>query len=304
MRKYSALIAAFATGGIISIMVVANTNLGALTSNEVSMSVNQAIGVVLTTVMLAAGRKSALICPPRQKSRWYMYFGGLFGVLIMIANFYSVLNIGAALAMAAAVFGQSMTGLILDLGGFFHMKKRSFSTRKALSALVSFSGIFVMTFARGGSASLLYVLMGIGAGVLTMLQMCYNSSFAKKKGAIFSARQNALSGLLGTLAYAFVLLPDETAKGFMALSGVSLPAACLGGILAVAVVVSSNLIIPLVPALWSSLLMSAGQIITSVVIDAVFYGSFSPWLLCGALLLLAGMLLSFFSERSDESGEL
>ena len=215
-----------------------------------------------------------------------------------------ILTAAVALAMAAAVFGQSMTGLILDLGGFFHMKKRSFSTRKALSALVSFSGIFVMTFARGGSASLLYVLMGIGAGVLTMLQMCYNSSFAKKKGAIFSARQNALSGLLGTLAYAFVLLPDETAKGFMALSGVSLPAACLGGILAVAVVVSSNLIIPMVPALWSSLLMSAGQIITSVVIDAVFYGSFSPWLLCGALLLLAGMLLSFFSERSDESGEL
>ena len=104
MKKALCPIAAFLTGIVISVMVVANTRLGELTTNEVSMIVNQTIGVILTTLILLAGRRVESVNPPRRPSRWYMYFGGLFGVLIMIANFYSVLKVGAALAMSAAVW--------------------------------------------------------------------------------------------------------------------------------------------------------------------------------------------------------
>ena len=299
MKNSLCMIASFLTGAVISLMVVANTRLGSATTNEVSMIVNQAIGVVLTTVILIAGHKSTLINPPRRPSRWYMYFGGLFGVVVMICNFYSVLAVGATMAMAAAVFGQSLMGLLMDLFGLFGMQKRKTSGMKWISAAVSFAGIMMMVPASESPRSLTFIFLGILAGIVTMVQLSYNSAFAKAKGAVFSARQNAFSGLLGTVLYAFLLMRDATCAGFTRLPEVSITTAALGGVLAIVVVCSTNLIIPRIPALYSSLLLSTGQILASIVLDAVMYDIFSPMLLAGAIVMLAGIALSFLFERSQ-----
>ena len=299
MKKSIFYLVSFLTGAVISVMVVANTELGRITTNEVSLIVNQAIGVVLTTFILLAGRKNMLINPARQKSRWYMYFGGLFGICVMVCNFYSVLNVGSALAMAAAVFGQSITGLVTDLFGLFSMPKRKQSTLKWISLALSFTGIFVMSLSQSGSFKLVYILMGVLAGIMTMLQMTYNSSFAKAKGAVFSARQNALSGLAGTIIYAALLMPEETLHGFTLLPSASFLSIIAGGTLAIVVVVSTNLVIPRIPAVYSALLLSCGQILASIVIDTFLYDLFSPALLTGSLIMLAGIGLNFSADRKS-----
>lgn len=303
MGKSAAYFVSLLTGAVISVMVVANTELGRITSNEVSLIINQSIGVILTSLILLVGRKSPVIAPPRRSAKWYMWFGGLFGVFVMIFNFYSVMHIGASLAMAAAVFGQSATGLVLDLFGLAGMQKRKISPLKWLALLISFAGIAVMSLSQDGTWALAYIIMGVAAGVLTMLQLCYNSAFAAAKGAIFSARQNALSGLLGTLAYAFILLPVSTLEGFTRLPGTPVLTIVLGGVLAIFVVTSSNIIIPKIPAVYSSLLLSAGQILMSLVLDTLLYSSFSAPLLVGALVMLAGMLVNFLADRKAASGE-
>ncbi len=299
MKKSIFYLISFFTGAVISVMVVANTELGRITTNEVSLIVNQAIGVVLTTFILLAGRKNVLINPARQKSRWYMYFGGLFGICVMVCNFYSVLNVGSALAMAAAVFGQSITGLVTDLFGLFSMPKRKQSTLKWISLALSFTGIFIMSLSQSGSFKLVYILMGVLAGIMTMLQMTYNSSFAKAKGAVFSARQNALSGLAGTIIYAALLMPEETLHGFTLLPSASFLSIIAGGTLAIVVVVSTNLVIPRIPAVYSALLLSCGQILTSIVIDTFLYDLFSPALLTGSIVMLAGIGLNFSADRKS-----
>lgn len=297
MKKSIFYLVSFLTGAVISVMVVANTELGRITTNEVSLIVNQAIGVVLTTFILLAGRKSEIINPARKKSRWYMYFGGLFGICVMVCNFYSVLNVGSALAMAAAVFGQSLTGLVTDLFGLFSMPKRKQSTLKWISLALSFTGIFIMSLSQSGSFRLIYILMGVLAGIMTMLQMTYNSSFAKAKGAVFSARQNAISGLAGTIIYAALLMLEETLHGFTLLPSASFLSIITGGTLAIVVVVSTNLVIPRIPAVYSALLLSCGQILTSIVIDTFLYDLFSPSLLIGSLVMLAGIGLNFSADR-------
>ena len=299
MKKSIFYLISFLTGAVISVMVVANTELGRITTNEVSLIVNQAIGVVLTTFILLAGRKNVLINPARQKSRWYMYFGGLFGICVMVCNFYSVLNVGSALAMAAAVFGQSITGLVTDLFGLFSMPKRKQSKLKWISLALSFTGIFIMSLSQSGSFKLVYILMGVLAGIMTMLQMTYNSSFAKAKGAVFSARQNALSGLAGTIIYAALLMPEETLHGFTLLPSASFLSIIAGGTLAIVVVVSTNLVIPRIPAVYSALLLSCGQILTSIVIDTFLYDLFSPALLTGSIVMLAGIGLNFSADRKS-----
>ena len=299
MKKSIFYLVSFLTGAVISVMVVANTELGRITTNEVSLIVNQATGVVLTTFILLAGRKNVLINPARQKSRWYMYFGGLFGICVMVCNFYSVLNVGSALAMAAAVFGQSITGLVTDLFGLFSMPKRKQSKLKWISLALSFTGIFIMSLSQSGSFKLVYILMGVLAGIMTMLQMTYNSSFAKAKGAVFSARQNALSGLAGTIIYAALLMPEETLHGFTLLPSASFLSIIAGGTLAIVVVVSTNLVIPRIPAVYSALLLSCGQILTSIVIDTFLYDLFSPALLTGSIVMLAGIGLNFSADRKS-----
>lgn len=299
MKKSIFYLVSFLTGAVISVMVVANTELGRITTNEVSLIVNQAIGVVLTTFILLAGRKNVLINPARQKSRWYMYLGGLFGICVMVCNFYSVLNVGSALAMAAAVFGQSITGLVTDLFGLFSMPKRKQSKLKWISLALSFTGIFIMSLSQSGSFKLVYILMGVLAGIMTMLQMTYNSSFAKAKGAVFSARQNALSGLAGTIIYAALLMPEETLHGFTLLPSASFLSIIAGGTLAIVVVVSTNLVIPRIPAVYSALLLSCGQILTSIVIDTFLYDLFSPALLTGSIVMLAGIGLNFSADRKS-----
>ena len=45
-------------------------------------------------------------------------------------NYYTVTAVGATLAMALAVFGQSLVGLIFDLTGLFDMEKKRITGEK------------------------------------------------------------------------------------------------------------------------------------------------------------------------------
>lgn len=299
MAKYLNYIVTFITGAVISLMVICNTELGVATTNEVSLIINQITGIILLTVILTAGRKNVKINPKREKAPFYMYFGGLFGIAIMILNFYSVLNVGATLAMGTAVFGQSTIGLVMDLTGFMGVEKRKISPLKWISLAVSFAGIIVMTLFAGGSFKIVYVLMGITAGVITMIQMVYNSSFAKKKGAVFSARQNVISGLGGILIYAALFYPSTTLAGLEKLPSVPFYLIIAGGTLACFVVCSTNVIIPKIPAVYSALLLSSGQILASLVLDKLLYNTFSLALLAGTILMLAGMGGNFAAERKE-----
>lgn len=287
----------FITGAVISVMVIFNTELGAVTSTEISTMVNQIVGIIALTILMVLLRKNNDLCPKREKSHWYMYFGGIFGLFILTFNFYTVLEIGATLAMALAVFGQSATGLFFDLTGLFGMGKKTITKQKWVSLAVSFLGILVMSLLSGGAFKPLYLLMGLAAGALTMTQMIYNSTFAKAKGPLFSARQNVISGLIGIVIFAFITKPQESINAITILPSVPFYLIVGGGLLGVWVVVSTNIVIPKIPAVYSALLLSAGQLLASLVLDYFIYSTFSFALLLGTAIMLAGIVLSFLSDR-------
>lgn len=289
----------FITGAVIALMVVSNTELGVITTTEVSTIVNQAVGIIVLWILMLLLRKNRTLCPARKKSHWYMYFGGIFGLFILTFNYYTVTAVGATLAMALAVFGQSLVGLIFDLTGLFGMEKKHISGQKWLSLGVSFLGILVMSLLSGGAFLPLYLLMGLAAGALTMTQMVYNSTFAKAKGPLFSARQNVISGLIGMVIYSFLTKPQETASAFTRLPSAPFFLIVGGGVLGCWVVVSTNIVIPKIPAVYSALLLSAGQLLASLIIDILLYRTFTSALLVGTVIMLAGMFLSFMADRKE-----
>ena len=299
MRKSLCYIISFLTGGIISVMVTFNTEFGRLSTSEVSLIINQVVGIVTLEVIMLLGYKNPLINPSRRPVKWYRhYFGGLFGVAIISLNYISITGAGATIAMAGAVFGQSLMGLVFDLTGLMGMTRMRISKRRKISLLVCLAGI--VTYFLGGEGLNFYLFPSILAGILTMIQMVYNSSLAKEKGAFYSARMNVISGLCGALFYALILFPSSTLEGFRVLNTIPFYIMVGGGLLACLVVVNTNMIIPRIPAVYSALLLSSGQILTALLIDYVLYDAFTPALLYGTVITLAGILLSF-EKKGDAS---
>ncbi len=165
---------------------------------------------------------------------------------------------------------------------------------------ISTAGIITMT-AGAGSFSLPWVLLGMLAGALTMTQMVYNSLFSAYRGALFSARNNVVSGLLAGLLWFFLTDATTTSRAFPLFFSTPVWLSLGGGALGVIVVLSANIIIPRLPGIYSALLLSAGQIIMSVIIDMVLFDMFSVSLLIGALLLIAGMGLNLWKDNQSAS---
>ena len=282
----------FLTGAVISIMVTFNTELGKLTTNEVSITINQITGIIVLTILMIVLRNNKTVNPERKKAPWYLWGGGLFGLAVITCNYFSVKEAGTTIAMASAVFGQCLAGIVFDLTGLMGMTKRKVSVKKAAGTAISFSGIMVMLLFSGTGINALYALMGGTAGVITMIQMVYNSRFASFKGAFFSARQNVISGLIGIVLFSFIIIPETTISGWTEVPSVPIPVLVGGGILACFVVVSSNTVIPRIPAADSSVLMSSGQVLTAAVIDSLLFDSLYPALLSGAVIMLIGIAIS------------
>ena len=286
---------AFIIGAVISVMVVCNTELGLRTSNNISIATNQLVGIISLFVIMLCTRSSKTLNPPRQSAPLWRWFGGLFGLVILTINYFAVSRAGATIAMAAAVLGQCVMGFIFDVTGFMGMEKRKTTRKKLLSLLISFAGIMIMLLFSGDENLLdilFYALLSVLAGATTMTQMVYNSGFAKLKGPLFSARQNVISGFCGILLFIVIFNLKgemEAVKGLQELTLVEIVA---GGLLGQIVVVGSNIVIPKIPGAVSSILMSAGQIITAVVLDYFMYSVFEPSLIIGALLMILGIMLS------------
>ncbi len=274
---------------MISCMVVFNTRFGEVSTMAVSFLFNHGIGIILISFILLGLRITRGKPAQRKKAPWYLWFGGTFGFIIINSNFITITNIGASLAMATAVFGQSLGSLLFDLTGFMGRKTYPISKRKTLTLTISFIGIAVMA-SQGGTFALPYVIIGILTGIITIIQMVYNSRFAAYKGVFYSARHNVISGfILAVIVYALTAA-KPTLEALSQIDQVPLPLILGGGLLAVFVVSGSNYIIPKLPAIYSALLLSSSQIITSIIIDYYLLDLFSPRLLWGALIILAGML--------------
>ncbi|MGE4584377.1 MAG: DMT family transporter [Sphaerochaeta sp.] len=285
------------TGMIISIMVVANTLLGQATTMGVSLLVNHVIGLSILTLVLLGGRKSEAIRGPGKQAPWYLYFNGLFGLAILNLNYYTVINTGASLAMASTVFGQSFSSLLFDLTGWMGMQKRTLNKKKVLSLIVSGIGIIIMATSGNNHFAVFFVLLGVLAGALTMTQMVLNSTFASYKGPIRASQQNFISGFCGGLLFYFLFQRQETLAGFSQLPSISPLLILSGGMLAVFVVVSTSYVIIKIPAIYSALLLSSAQILMSLVLDVLFFDSFSVALLIGAILMLLGMAGNLAADK-------
>lgn len=142
---------------------------------------------------------------------------------------------------------------------------------------------------------MLMILLAILGGVLTTLSMIVSSALGKKIGLIQSTIIHYMGGLIGGV-FILIGMGSASAPSIIDLSKMPLYI-FLGGIMGVIVVYISNIVIPKIPVVYSTLLMFSGQMICAIIIDTIIIGEFSLKKLLGAIIVVLGI---FYNSKIDE----
>lgn len=150
---------------------------------------------------------------------------------------------------------------------------------------------------------MLVILLAVLGGVLTTLSMVVSSSLGKKIGLIQSTIIHYIGGLIGGI-FILIGMGSVSVPSIIDMSRMPLYI-FLGGIMGVMVVYASNVVIPKIPVVYSTLLMFSGQmlcaiVIDAIVIDAIVMGDFSWKKLLGAIIVILGI---FYNSKIDEKEE-
>ena len=141
---------------------------------------------------------------------------------------------------------------------------------------------------------MLMILLAILGGVLTTLSMIVSSTLGKKMGLIQSTIIHYIGGLIGGV---FILIGIGSASTPSIVDMSRMPLYIfLGGIIGVIVVYTSNIVIPKIPVVYSTLLMFSGQMLCAIIIDTIVMGEFSWQKLLGAIVVILGI---FYNSKVD-----
>ncbi|WP_195244517.1 DMT family transporter [Clostridium celatum] len=141
---------------------------------------------------------------------------------------------------------------------------------------------------------MLMILLAVLGGVLTTLSMVVSSTLGKKIGLIQSTIIHYIGGLIGGV-FILIGLGSKIAPSIVEMSNMPFYI-FLGGVIGVMVVYTSNIVIPKIPVVYSTLLMFSGQMLCAIIIDAIVMKDFSILKLIGAIIVVLGIL---YNSRVD-----
>ena len=135
---------------------------------------------------------------------------------------------------------------------------------------------------------MLYIILAVLCGAITILSMVINSHLAKEIGVFQGTFINYIVGLITSLLLIFIVRNSITLSFA---SFIKIPLwAFLGGLVGVIVVGSSNIVIPKIPTIYTTLLIFIGQLFTGILIDYFIVGFVSKGKIIGGLLILLGLI--------------
>lgn len=143
---------------------------------------------------------------------------------------------------------------------------------------------------------MIYIVLAFITGILVLLSMIVNSSLAEKAGVFQGTFINFLVGAV--CAVFLVLIVEgkiESINNFT-----KYPAwYYLGGFIGVMVVAISNIIIPKIPTIYSTLLIFIGQLFTGIILDYFTGVEVSKGKIIGGILILLGMTYNSMVDKKE-----
>lgn len=137
-------ILALLIGALISIMISLNSGLEGYVGSTYSVVIIHAIGLIAILIVAAIKKEKIVI---KEAIPFYLFLGGIFGVMLTLVNVITIGSIGVALTTALAVFGQLVFSSLVDHFGLFGLTKYEFNPKKLVGLLIVFVGLVIMTMA-------------------------------------------------------------------------------------------------------------------------------------------------------------
>ena len=137
-------ILALLIGALISIMISFNSGLEGYVGSTYSVVIIHAIGLIAILIVAAIKKEKIVI---KEAIPFYLFLGGIFGVMLTLVNVITIGSIGVALTTALAVFGQLVFSSLVDHFGLFGLTIYEFNPKKLVGLLIVFVGLVIMTMA-------------------------------------------------------------------------------------------------------------------------------------------------------------
>jgi len=142
-----------AIGVLIAVMIMFNGAMSSALGNGMALVLIHGTGLLTVVLVICISRMQGKSHFPDQYKGfkgiktipWYLFSAGAVGIIIVVCNNVSFLNIGMSMTLALGLFGQSLTALIFDHFGLLGMEKIRFRRKKLIGLGMIFSGIIIMT---------------------------------------------------------------------------------------------------------------------------------------------------------------
>lgn len=144
---------------------------------------------------------------------------------------------------------------------------------------------------------MIYVIIAFFTGCMTILSMIINSKLAMRIGVLQGTLINYVVGLLFSVLF---LIINYNSINFSIVSFSSIPIwVYLGGFIGVIVVSINNIVVPQIPAIYSTLIIFIGQLFMGIIIDFFIGNSISKGKIIGGLLILGGMFYNSYIDKKN-----
>jgi transporter family-2 protein len=128
-------------GVLIAIMVTFNGVLASYTGQYISILIIHIVGLIgILTILIFKREKLKL----HKKLPFYLFSGGLIGVLVVFLNNICFGAIGASLTLSLGIFGQLILACFIDHYGLFGLDIYKFKKKKIIGFVIVFLGLVTM----------------------------------------------------------------------------------------------------------------------------------------------------------------
>lgn len=104
----------------------------------------QGVGLVLVAVLLFGFGLGEGTLAHYAEAPWYLYLGGILGVLIVYLVVRSIPQVGVAPATTAIILGQVLTAAVIDHLGLFGLKTIPFTWYRVAGVFLMAGGAFLI----------------------------------------------------------------------------------------------------------------------------------------------------------------
>ena len=290
-----ALLGAVSVGVLTAVQARVNGQLGVRLEHPTAAAViSFGSGLLLIAIISAvtpAGRRGArmLVRGIRDRSiPWWMLVGGAAGAFTVGTQSLAVGLVGVSLFTVGIVAGQTVGGLVFDRIGYGPGGVVAITVPRVVGGILALSAVGVVLVAGDGLAGvpLWMVVLPVFVGVGLAWQQATNGRLRARVGTPLAATlMNFIVGttILGILALVVTLLdgppaalPEE-------------PWLYLGGVLGVTYIVMSAAIVARTGVLLFGLAAVSGQLVASLVLDALWPAPAGPGLLVEAITVVIGL---------------